>query len=298
MVLPIDQDAFDDIIARVPEIVGAHEIHVRHLEGGLTNTNYLVEANGGQFVARIIGDNGPVLVRDRSTEEAAMRRAEAAGVAPEVVLFTQPEGHMVTRYLADTAPLTVEAFTSTEMIPRLAGRLRDVHTLDPIEGTFDPYTDIRRWLEIIGVRGTPWPNRLGALLERVDRIERERTPVRKADFVLCHNDPYHLNFLDNGTTLWMIDWEYAGMGDRMYDLASIGYVLDEDGRDLLVESYFSGRNPRRRDGLDAMICVVVCWNVVWSLIQTHGGVAGFDYLEFAENLFDLLPTQENGVASG
>jgi len=297
-VLPTDQAEFDAVIALVPAIERAEQMAVRRLEGGLTNTNYLVDANGERFVVRIIGDNGQVLVVDRATEEAAMRRAEAAGITPGVVLFTQPEGHMVTRYLAGTKPLTVEEFTAPGTIPRLARRLRDVHALDPIEGVFEPYADVRRWLEIIDARGTPWPDRLGALLERVERIEQEGTPVRESDFVLCHNDPYHLNFLDDGSRLWMIDWEYAGMGDRMYDLASIGYVLDRRGRDLLIESYFGGPDARRRVGLDDMICVVVCWNVVWSLIQLHGGVPGFDYLEFAEGLFDLLPAHEQPEANG
>ena len=289
MVLPADQDTFNDIAARVPEIVRARKVAVGLLEGGLTNRNYLVDADGRRFVVRIIGDNGTVLVRDRATEEAAMRRAEAAGITPEVVLFTQPEGHMVTRYLAETAPLTVDEFASTGTIPRLVSVLRDVHSLDPIDGAFDPYADIRRWLEVVDRRATPWPDRLGPFLDRVETIEAARSPVRASEFVLCHNDPYHLNFLDDGSRLWMIDWEYAGMGDRMYDLASIGYVLDEAGRDLLIEAYFGTLDPRRRAGLDDMICVVVCWNVVWSLIQLHGGVAGFDYLAFAEGLFDLVP---------
>jgi thiamine kinase-like enzyme len=288
--MPNDRSRFAEVVARVPRIARADELVVRRLEGGLTNTNYLVDADGELFVVRIIGDNGPVLVVDRATEEAAMRRAEAAGITPEVVLFTQPEGHMVTRYLTDAKPLTIEAFTSRKTIPRLASRLRDVHALAPIEGTFDPYADIRRWLAVLERRGTPWPERLGPLVERVGVIESERVPLAASDVVLCHNDPYHLNFLDDGT-LWMIDWEYAGMGDRMYDLASIGYVLDEGGRDLLIESYFDGPDHRRRQGLDAMICVVVCWNVVWSLIQMRGGVPGFDYLEFAEGLFGLLPPQ-------
>lgn len=291
MVLPVDQDTFDDVIACVPEIARARHVEVGLLDGGLTNTNYLVDADGERFVVRIIGDNGPVLVRDRATEEAAMRRAEAAGITPEVILFIQPEGHMVTRYLDEAAPLTVGEFTAPETIPRLARRLRDVHALDPIDGTFDPYADIRRWLEVIDERGTPWPEGLDALLDRVERIERRCTPSVDGDLVLCHNDPYHLNFLDDGNSLWMIDWEYAGMGDRMYDLASIGYVLDRSGRDLLIESYFGILDPQRRFGLDDMICVVVCWNVVWSLIQMHGGVEGFDYLAFAEGLFELLPAE-------
>ncbi len=289
--LPADQDTLNDVIARVSEIAQARHVDVGLLEGGLTNRNYLVEADGRRFVIRIIGDNGPVLVRDRATEEAAMRRAEAAGITPEVILFIQPEGHMVTRYLDEAAPLTVGEFTAPGTIPRLARRLREVHTLDPIDGTFDPYADIRRWLEVIDERGTPWPEGLEALLDRVHEIEERRTPPVDGDLVLCHNDPYHLNFLDDGTTLWMIDWEYAGMGDRMYDLASIGYVLDRSGRDLLIESYFGTLDPQRRFGLDDMIRVVVCWNVVWSLIQMHGGIEGFDYLAFAEGLFELLPAE-------
>ncbi len=289
MVLPKDQLEFDAVVARVPPIAGADRVAVRRLEGGLTNTNYLVDADGHRFVVRIIGDNGSVLVADRATEEAAMRRAEAAGIAPEVVLFTQPEGHMVTRYLSDAEPPTVAEFTSPAMIPRLARCLAGVHDLAPIAGVFDPYTDVRRWLEIVDARGTRRPEALETLLERVAGIETRRSPAPASDLVLCHNDPYHLNFLDDGSTLWMIDWEYAGMGDRMYDLASIGYVLDDAGRDLLIEAYFGRFEPVRRSQLDDMIRVVVCWNVVWSLVQTRGGVEGFDYLEFAEGLFDLLP---------
>jgi len=261
---------------------------VRQLEGGLTNTNYLVTRRGEQFVVRIVGDNGQVLVTDRTIEESAMRRAVEAGISPELVLFVQPEGHVVTRYLVDARPLTIEEFTSPEMVPRLAERLKRVHGLGAINGVFDPYADIWRWLDVLTARGTNLPARLGSLLERVTAIEQRRMPLDQREIVLCHNDPYHLNFLDDGT-LWLIDWEYAGMGDLWYDLASIGYVLDSDARDLLLESYFGSVTAHMRRDLASLICVVLCWNVVWSLIQMHGGVAGFDYLGFAEELLDSVP---------
>ncbi len=258
------------------------------LEGGLTNTNYLVSGGGEQFVVRIVGDNGDILVTDRTTEEAAMRRAVSDGISPELIAFVQPEGHIVTRYLENATPLTISAFTSDAMIPRLAERLKQVHGLEPIDGRFDPYADIWRWLAVLDERGTHRPPRLVSLLERVAVIEQD--PVRNdpARFVLCHNDPYHLNFLDDGS-LWLIDWEYAGMGDMMYDIASVGYVLDKRGRDLLLDSYFGSVDEELRLDLDASICVVLCWNVVWSLIQMHGGVSGFDYLAYAEELLDAVP---------
>jgi thiamine kinase-like enzyme len=106
--------------------------------------------------------------------------------------------------------------------------------------------------------------------------------------VLCHNDPYHLNFLDDGS-LWLIDWEYAGMGDAMYDLAGIAYRLDSEGRDHLLRSYFGELGPTTREHLDALIPVYICWNAVWSLVETDGGTAGFDYVNLAEELLDWLP---------
>jgi len=288
VVLPIDQSKFRDVISRVPALVDARDLDVRPLEGGLTNRNYLVTAGDEQFVVRIVGENGPILVPDRAVEEAAMRRAVDAGISPEVVAFVQPEGHVVTRYLAGARPLTIPQFESPEMIPRMAERIKQVHELAPIEGRFDSYASIRQWLAVLDVRGTRWPSRLATLLERVGRIEAERTPIPAGDLVLCHNDPYHLNFLDDGE-LWLIDWEYAGMGDVMYDLGFIGYMLDAEGRDLLLSSYFGSVTAQHRNDLEALICVALCWNVCWSLIQIQGGVPGVDYLSYAERLLDRVP---------
>jgi len=288
VVLPIDEPNFNDVIGRVRGMGPAADLGVRLLGGGLTNTNYLVGTTGEQYVVRIVGQNGNILVSDRLTEETAMRRAVAAGIAPEVVAFVQPEGHMVTRYLVDARPLTIEEFTSTEMVPRLAQRLKQVHELEAIDGSFDPYADIRRWLDVLAKRATTLPSRLESLLDRVAAVERRRMPLDQGEMVLCHNDPYHLNFLEDGS-LWLIDWEYAGMGDPMYDLASIGYVLDVDTKNQLLQSYFGSVTAQSQHDLDSLIYVVLCWNTCWSLIQAQGGVSGFDYIAYAERFLDRVP---------
>jgi hypothetical protein len=81
------------------------------------------------------------------------------------------------------------------------------------------------------------------------------------------------------------------MGDAMYDLAGIAYTLDSEGRDHLLRSYFGSVDPTKRQHLEALIPVFVCWNVVWSLIESDGGIAGFDYLNLAEEFLDWLPEQ-------
>lgn len=274
------------VIEQIPQLALADEISVDRLPGGLTNTNYVVHADGVGYVVRISSDDFQLLGIDRVREAEVMAIASAAGIAPEVVAFILPEGHAVTRFLGNARPLSTPEFREAATIQRVARRLRDIHSLSPVSFTFDPYSDIERWLDLMEANHAARPARLGALLTQVERTQHIRSGAFEP--VLCHNDPYHLNFLDDGE-LWVIDWEYAGMGDPLYDLAGVAYTLDADSRDLLVASYLrSGDPPLRRD-LDRVVGVYLCWNIVWSLIQSTRSAADFDYVGFAEGLFDLVP---------
>jgi thiamine kinase-like enzyme len=285
VVLPGHQHVFDSLISRSPAIADATRVTTELLPGGLSNTSYVVDADDQRFVVRIGCDNADVLGIDRSSEVQAARFANEAGFAPETLVFTQPEGHSVTRYLPDVRPLTIQEFVAPETVLRVAARMRDVHALPRIGGVFDPFAVFRLWLPILHARGTVLPHRLDALLADVARAERQRLHPKDSDLVVCHNDPYHLNFLDDGS-LWLIDWEYAGMGDPMYDLAGVGHILDSAGRDLLLHGYFGDVTPEMRRDLDALIPVFLCWNVMWCLIQFEGGVPGFDYRQMAEDYLD------------
>jgi hypothetical protein len=75
----------------------------------------------------------------------------------------------------------------------------------------------------------------------------------------------------------------------MYDLAGVGNVLDDAGRDLLLESYFGEGGSRLRRDLDDLIAVYVCWNIAWILVQIDVSVIRFDYVNFLEELLDRLP---------
>ena len=288
--VPTDDPVFTKLVADVPAIVDAASLSVSMLPGGLSNTNYLVDADGEMFVVRHGCDNAESLGIDRRREEAAARLAHDAGFAPEVVVFLQPEGHAVIRYLPDAEPLTIEQFTTREMVVRVARRMRDVHALSPIDGVFDPFAVIERWRTILEERGSGLPTRLTGLLDLVAIADTERRALVRNELVLCHNDPYHLNFLDDGD-LWLIDWEYAGMGASMYDLAGIGLNLDRVGRDLLLRSYYGEVTSELRRGLDLMISVFLCWNTMWCLIQVDEGAVDFDYFAMAEEYLDLVSYQ-------
>jgi len=293
--VPTDDPIFTRLVAEVPAIANAETIAVSMLPGGLSNTNYLVDADGEIFVVRHGCDNAEILGIDRGREEAAARLAHQAGFAPEVVAFVQPDGHAVIRYLPDAEPPTIEEFRSPEMVERVARRMSDVHALPTIDGVFDPFTVIDHWRAILADRGSRLPARLDGLLDLFEIAKAGRRGLASENLVLCHNDPYHLNFLDDGR-LWLIDWEYAGMGDPLYDLAGIGLNLDREGRDLLLRTYYGEVTPELRQGLDLMIPVFLCWNTLWCLIQVGEGAADFDYFAMAEDYLDLFSRQASGVS--
>ena len=287
-----DDGILRDVAALVPELAHAADLRITPLVGGLSNRNYLVDAAGAQFVIRVAGANGPLLGVDRVREKQIIGIVEAAGITPQVAAFVLPDGHAATRFIVEARALSIDEFTSPATVPRLAAKLREVHNLARIDGVFDPYADITRWMNVLTSRSTPLPSRLKPLLGLIAASKTIRPRPSERNMVLCHNDPYHLNFLDNGS-LWLIDWEYAGMNDPMYDLAGIGYTLDNDGRDLLLETYFGSATAETRRCLDALIPVCLCWNVVWSLIQIDGGIEGFDYFTYSEELLDWMPTLRN-----
>ena len=284
-----DDTILRDVAALVPELAGVDDLQVAPLPGGLSNRNYLVGDGDPRFVIRVAGDNGTLLGADRARERAVLEIVEAAGITPPVAAFILPDGHSATRYLPEAHSLSVEEFTASATVPRLAAILRRVHGLGRVDGVFDPFADIARWMEMIEAKGTPLPARLAPLLDLVAASEATRPRPPEDEMVLCHNDPYHLNFLDDGRRLWLIDWEYAGMNDPVYDLAGIGYTLDDAGRDLLLEAYYGTVPPGARDALETLIPPYVCWNVVWSLVQIGGGIDGFDYFIYAEWLLDWMP---------
>jgi thiamine kinase-like enzyme len=293
--VPTNDPIFIRLVADVPAIANAATISVAMLPGGLSNTNYLVNADGEMFVVRHGCDNAESLGIDRGREEAAARLAHDAGFAPEVVAFVQPEGHAVIRYLPDAEPPTIEQFTAPEMVVRVARRMRDVHALPAIDGVFDPFAVIDHWRTTLDERGTRLPARLGGLVDLVAVADTERRLLTQDELAVCHNDPYHLNFLDDGD-LWLIDWEYAGMGDPLYDLAGVGLNLESEGRDLLLRTYYGELTPELRRGLDLMIPVFLCWNTMWCLIQVDEGVVDFDYFAMAEEYLDLFSRQPSAVS--
>jgi thiamine kinase-like enzyme len=119
--------------------------------------------------------------------------------------------------------------------------------------------------------------------EIADRIERRLGQRRLAP---CHNDLLAANFIHGGERLWIVDWEYAGMGDPAFDLANfaVSNGLDEDGDRLLLGAY-GGGDP---DVHVLMRFVSDYREAMWGVVQQAVSELGFDFAAYATEHFERL----------
>lgn len=264
------------------------------LHGGLSNESFTVSDARGRYVVRF-GRDFPFHHVWREREAMVARAAHAAGFAPEVV-HAAP-GVMVARYIEGRTygPEDVRA-----NLPRIAALIRRFHAGMPrhVSGPaflFWPFHVIRdyaRTLEAGASRMTP---RLPEFLALAEEMERAQVPM---PIVFGHHDLLPANFLDDGARLWLIDFEYAGFGTAMFDLAGIASNAGCDGAEAeaLLEAYLGAPpdEPLLRSHA-AMQCASLLREAMWSMVsELHLNAPGADYVAYtAENLAAL----ESAVAA-
>jgi thiamine kinase-like enzyme len=285
----------DELIDRVPGWAGrAHTIEP--LEGGITNRNYrvtLLDVPGESFVVRAPGENTALLGIDRRHEEEAARQAAALGVGPEVVACVEPEGALVTRFVVGRSPGD-EALRAPPLLEEVAALLRLVHGGPPIAAVFDWHRVPQDYAATARDHGVAVPGAYAPAMAVADRVRAAfgaRGPAGH-DVVPCHNDLLAANFLvaTDGGGLRLVDWEYAGMNDRYFDLGNfaVNNGLDADGDVALVEAYFGGITRRRLARLRLMKVISDLREAMWGVVQAGVSSLDFDFLAYADEHFDRL----------
>jgi thiamine kinase-like enzyme len=208
------------------------------LTGGLSNQAWRVEQGGQAWLARLGYADAERLGVNRHSECALMAVVAAAGFAPDVLACDPLTGLLVTRYIDGRAWQASDA-TEPSNLARIGSLLARLHTMPPAPGIATvSYAEQARHLAITIPASDPTVAVLRHRADQAfDRIER-RSPRR----ALCHHDLHHLNVVDTGARLWLVDWEYGGVGDPLFDVAGF-LALHELGAaetDLLLGAYGAG----------------------------------------------------------
>ena len=275
---------------RVEEIVEriwpGREARVEVLGGGITNHNFKVELGRDTYVLRIGGRDTELLGIDRRAEHEASLAAAAVGVGPEVVAFVEPEGYLVTRFVEGEI-VPVETIRTPSCIARVATSLRAVHAGPPIQSRFDSFRVVEAYCATATTHGVAVPAEYTTAKGVADRIEQARGVQPP---VACHNDLLNANFITDGERIWIVDWEYAGMGDRFFDLAnfSVNHELSPDENEELLRLYFGEASEDDVRSLTLMRFMSDFREAMWGVVQQGISELDFDFADYAGTHFERL----------
>ena len=256
------------------------------LEGGITNKNYLVEDAGKRYVVRI-GDDIPVHQVMRFNELAASRAAEQAGISPAVV-HHEP-GALVLDFV-EGETLGAAQVREQARLERIVPLVKRVHRDMPgaVRGPilmFWVFHVLRDYAWSLRDGQSRHLDKLDGLLKKADALEQAVGPI---DVVFGHNDLLPANFIDDGTRIWLIDWDYAGFNSPLFDLGGLASNngLSEDQERWMLETYFErATTPEAWRSYQAMKCASLLRETVWSMISEIHSDLDFDYAAYtAENL--------------
>ncbi len=283
----MSDDALWAIVRAVPGWETA-DLEVEPLEGGITNRNYVVTQHGERYVLRVPGKDTELLGIDRANEYRAATLAAEAGVGPPVVAFLPDTGCFVARFV-NGAHIPQEDLRLDEVLGLVTRSLRKLHACPPIPSSFPVFRIVEGYRDTAASRGVTIPPAYDEAHVLAERIEAAflRAP---SPLTTCHNDLLNANFLREGDHVWIVDYEYAGMGDPFFDLGnlSVNNGLDDAAQGSLLRYMFDEVRDRHRARLALMRLMSDFREAMWGVVQQALSTLDVDFAAYAETHFARL----------
>jgi thiamine kinase-like enzyme len=259
---------------------------IETLPGGLTNYNFKVTVDHIPYALRVAGD-GTSEYLDRPAEKHNASMMAEMGINAGIIYYNETTGDQVCIFIDKT--LHIADFQESENLKQAARIFHKYHTcgqeflslFDPIKVT-DGYNDLLKEKNAELFEGY---DRLTAKLDEIKQLFADH-PQK---LVPSHNDPLPENFLVNEQGMFLIDWEYSGMNDPMFDLGdfSVENNLTKEEEGVFLCEYFGGQVTKKQYGLTIMhkfLCDVL-WSV-WALLQIATGKPREEYWPYGLNRFN------------
>ena len=256
--------------------------NIEPLEGGITNLNFLVSDSGSKSVVRL-GSDIPEHLVYRSNEIIVSEEAYQIGVSPKLI-YNEP-GVLVLEFIESK---TLEPKTVRENLNKIVPIIRKIHDEIPNKLSGQPqifwvFYVIKYYSNYLLNNNSSHISLIPSLLKKAEKLEKLSSP---REIVFGHNDLLAANFLDDGSKIWVVDWEYGGFNDPLFDIGGLSSNndLDENLENEVLEMYF--KEKPSKDLIikyNAMKTASLLRETMWSMVSEITSKIEFNYAEYTSD---------------
>lgn len=284
-------------LRRVRTIAGA--VAASPLSGGITNRNYKVTLPAGPVVVRAYEHESSALAINRENEYRNSVAAADSGAGAPVIEYLPQENLLIVGWIEGRTFVEADV-RQAENLPRIAEACRALHSGPRFVNDFNMFAIQERYLSLVRERGYRLPDRYEEFLPQVELI-RLAMAVAPEPTVPCNNDLLAGNFIDEGSRIRLIDYEYSGNNEASFELGNIWSesTLPDELLEVLVRAYWVGLSPQE---LAAKVARARLWGLMskygwtlWASIQASISPIDFDYWGWGMEKYERAVAEFDGA---
>ncbi|HER25023.1 MAG TPA: hypothetical protein ENO17_08255 [Candidatus Atribacteria bacterium] len=271
-------------------------IKIGVLSGGITNKLYRVRSEKGDLTIRIYGDKTETFI-SRSIVAEIMRRVAKVGISPKLVKY-MPEYRVTIVEFIPGYVLKNSDFLKEELHEKIARPIRKIHQSGvEFPQIFNPLNKVKEMHRILNNLEISCPEfDIDGIIKNLEKIA-ETINIPESEYTASHNDLLADNFVlvdeaDRGRypePMYLIDWEYAGMAPRYYDLADMfqEILVPRDVEKSIVRHYCEDKEFEKTLYLIDIFKPFpdIFW-FIWSMIQNNISKIKFDFYNYGKVKFE------------
>jgi len=272
-------------------------LEISELSGGITNKLYRVKSEKGDLSVRIWGDKTELFI-DRDFEAHALEEMAGIGVSSKLVSYMPQIGVTIVEFIDDSIVLTNEHFLDVSLYPRILGAIRRIHDSEiRLKKVFHPLAEVKKMASILAGLNVAYPEfDIAGTIRCLERIT-DVINIPEGDYTACHNDLLADNFImikdeyrdRYASPMYIIDWEYAGMAPRYYDLADMfqEILVPREVEEKIVREYCQDRDfDKNLYYIDLFKPFPDIFWFLWSLIQLNISTIKFDFYDYGRKKYE------------
>ncbi|MGL5087445.1 MAG: phosphotransferase [Clostridium sp.] len=250
--------------------------------GGLSNKNYKVYYYGIPYFVRLCDIS--IFNINRKNELSIINKVSALNICPAPIYFDTSTGDMVSSWIYGQMP-TESQSNSIVFLSKLCFSLKNIHNLK-YDKIFNPFNEVRNRLTHCKNLNIKLPVFISILETEIYKLEEDLSKTQILG--LCHNDLNMSNIILYNEDIYIIDYEFSGTCDIFFDLATVAWLQNYDGRVNLLTSYFGYFSSKDYEKLIKYLYIVKFLNALWSIIKSTSSSSDYDYKAGANIIFDEL----------